>query len=139
VDFAALRRALEPILVTPHLGTHVALAEVCERLGMGPPGAEGSKRDRMRASFDAVDDLDLPKVAECYLGSEFCRYPTIRNQIQELLWADDRGPPIPKRYRHELAEALSPNDLFIHPRKFDELLDRLFVLDNGPLARIIHG
>lgn len=51
--------------------------------------------------------------------------PAVRNEIQDLLWAGA------KRVRREVARALANEDLFIDPKRFDEMLDDLWVLDRG--------
>ncbi|WP_137963133.1 AbiJ-related protein, partial [Klebsiella variicola] len=53
--------------------------------------------------------------------------PSIRNNIQDLLWADEPIIDIPKRHRRELAEALQPFELFGHWENFKRLLNDLFV------------
>src|SRR5690606_36484344 len=52
-----------------------------------------------------------------------------RNQIQDILWSVTACPHIPKRYRRELTRTLGTEDLYGDARKFDNLLERLWVLD----------
>ena len=54
---------------------------------------------------------------------------TTRNQIQDILWSDSPPPPIPKRYRREVAHRLNREELYGDARKFDDLLERLWILD----------
>jgi hypothetical protein len=83
----------------------------------------------MRASFAALADKDLPKVAINLL--EFHPpTPSHRNQIQDLIWADLPTPSIPKRYRRELARSIAVDDLYLDAKRFDNLLERLWVI--GP-------
>jgi hypothetical protein len=86
----------------------------------------------MQASFDAVADEDLPAIAERLLE----RHPLValeRNVIEDVLWADAPVPDIPKRYRREVAQAIG-HDTHLDPDGFDQLLERLWVLDTplGP-------
>jgi hypothetical protein len=63
-----LREILRGPVVDLHSrGTHAALPGICERLGLPSPNTEGSKRERMRASYDAADDSALPMIAEKFL------------------------------------------------------------------------
>ena len=103
MDLARLRQILGPFIeALKDLETHERLGSLCERLGLPNPDGVGSKRDRMRSSFTALADDDLPKVAINLL--EFHPpNPSDRNQIQDLIWADLPAPSIPKRYRRELA------------------------------------
>jgi hypothetical protein len=122
-----LRETLAPlVLALKDSGTHERLPAMCAELGLPTPG-EGSKRERMEASFNALQDVDLPEVAQRLL----VRHPpsqTRRNEIQDLLWADSPGPEIPKKYRREIARALEIEDLYIDAARFAELLDNLWVL-----------
>jgi hypothetical protein len=87
------------------------LPTLCEKLGLPAPATDGSKRERMTSSFDAAADADLPAVARKLL----VRHPpntTTRNQIQDVLWSDSACPPIPKRYRREVARRLNNEELY---------------------------
>lgn len=84
MDYAQLRTLLEPLIAgLKDAGTHSELPALCEKLGLPTPAAEGSKRERMASSFEAVADTDLPVVARKLL----VRHPpnaTTRNQIQDI-------------------------------------------------------
>ena len=129
MDYAQLRNLLEPLVTgLKDAGTHTMLPTLCEELGLPAPGADGSKRERMTASFNSLADTDLPAVARKLL----IRHPpsaTTRNQIQDILWSDSACPPIPKRYRREVARSLNREELYGDARRFDELLERLWILD----------
>lgn len=81
MDYAQLRSLLEPLITgLKDAGTHTMLPALCEELGLPAPTADGSKRERMVSSFEAVGDADLPAVARKLL----VRHPpnaTTRNQI----------------------------------------------------------
>ena len=129
MDYVQLRNLLEPLVLgLKDAGTHTMLPTLCEELGLPAPGADGSKRERMTASFNSLADTDLPAVARKLL----IRHPpsaTTRNQIQDILWSDSACPPIPKRYRREVARSLNREELYGDARRFDELLERLWILD----------
>ncbi|WP_367304032.1 hypothetical protein [Burkholderia multivorans] len=117
---------------------HTMLPTLCEEFGLPMPATDGSKRDRMIASFDATADADLPAVARKLL----VRYPpdaTTRNQIQDILWSDSRCPPIPKRYRREIARRLNSEELYWDARRFDDLLERLWILDADDWLNLLGG
>lgn len=132
MDLVGLRNILEPLIVgLKDAGTHTMLPDFCEELGLSAPDGDGSKRERMEASFNAVANEELPAVAQRFLA---WRRPgaVTRNRIQELLWVDSACPEIPKRIRREVARAMESVGLYGDARRFDELLDRLWVLDTDP-------
>ena len=139
MDYAQLRNLLEPLVLgLKDAGTHTMLPTLCEELGLPAPAADGSKRERMTASFDAVADTDLPAVARKLL----VRHPpnaTTRNQIQDILWSHSACPPIPKRYRREVARRLNREELYGDARRFDELLERLWILDADDWMHLLGG
>ncbi|WP_159275762.1 AbiJ-related protein [Variovorax boronicumulans] len=134
MDLALLRHMLAPLVeALKDAGTHAELPSLCEGLGLPHPDSEGSKRERMIASFNALADADLPNTAQRFLK----RHPpsaATRNVIQDILWADSACPEIPKRFRREVAQAVDIEDLFGDARQFDALLDQLWILDTDPWA-----
>jgi very-short-patch-repair endonuclease len=92
----------------------------------------------MEASYAALPDAELPRVAECFLRL-FPPSAALRNELQDLLWADVPGPEIPKRFRRELAQALAPEDLYLDPERFDKLLERLWIIDDDLFAIFLSG
>lgn len=134
MELARLKSVLRPLVVAlKDAGTHTELPTICERLGLPSTEVSGSKRERLLASFESVLDNDVPKVAQRLLEYHPPDAAT-RNQIQELLWSDFSVPEVPKRYRRDLARSFSTTDLFINARGFDALLDKLWILDDDPLA-----
>ncbi|WP_258397471.1 AbiJ-related protein [Paraburkholderia unamae] len=118
--------------------THTMLPALCEELGLPAPAVEGSKRERVTASFNALANADLPAVARKLL----LRHPpeaATRNQIQDVLWNDRSFPPIPKRYRREVARRLNSEELYGDARGFDELLERLWILDTDGWMALFNG
>ena len=129
MDYAQLRTLLEPLIAgLKDAGGHAGLPALCEELGLPAPAAEGSKRERMASSFEAAADTDLPSIALKLLE----RHPpdaTMRNQLQDILWSDSACPLIPKRYRREVARRLNSEELYEDARRFDDLLEQLWILD----------
>jgi very-short-patch-repair endonuclease len=133
MDLVQLRNLLQPLVINlKDVGTHNELPNICENLGLPPPGLEGSKRDRITASFEALSATDLPDVAKRFL--QF-RPPLAvkRNEIQDALWAD-AAVDIPKKFRRDLARALASEELYIDAQQFDNLLDSLWILDDDLLG-----
>ena len=129
-----LRDVLRPyILALKDAGTHEVLPALCEQIGLPVPDREGSKRERISASFDALPDTDLPRVVERFLALHPPQ-PEVRNEIQDLLWAEMASPEILKKFRREVARALDVDDLYLDAQRFGDLLDRLWVLDDDPFA-----
>lgn len=127
MNLQRLREKLAPLIAAlKDSGTHEMLPTICANLGLPIPG-EGSKRERLAASLDALPDSDLPEVAQ-HLLLRYPPSPKTRNEIQDLLWANSAVPEIPKRYRREIARALAIEDLYLDSAKFNELLDSLWVL-----------
>jgi hypothetical protein len=62
-----------------------------------------------------------------------------RNALQDLLWAGENTPEIPKRARRELARDLDFDDLVYDSARFNALLDRCWVLDDDPFSAIFDG
>ncbi len=139
MDFVQLRNLLEPLVIDlKDAGTHAVLPAFCEELGLPVPPRDGSKRERMTASFNALTDAELPTVAHNLLirGTP---NSTIRNQIQDILWGDSEYPTIPKRHRREVARRLNAEELYMDARKFDELLERLWILDHHDWVELFSG
>jgi len=139
MDYARLRDLLEPIVMgLKDAGTHSMLPTICEQLGLPVPDIEGSKYERMAASFGAAADTDLPSIARKVLEHRPPSAAT-RNQIQDILWSDSAYPPIPKRQRREVARSLNNEALYGDARRFDELLERLWILDADDWMRSYGG
>jgi hypothetical protein len=139
VEFSRLRELLHgPIVGLSNRGTHDELPSICETLGLPIPSFTGTKRQWMDASYASLPDAELPRVAECFLRF-FPPSAALRNVLQDLLWADSPGPEIPKRFRREIAQGLTPEDLYLHQGRFDELLDRLWIIDDNSFAAFLSG
>ena len=115
---------------------NIMLPSICENLGLPSPDPEGSKRERMISSINALPDASLPHVAKRFLNL-YPPSPVTRNAIQEILWADSAYPEIPKRFRREVARAVDIEELFADAQHFDALLESLWILDTDPWAGIL--
>lgn len=133
MDIPSLRNILRPLVTgLNNFCTHETLPDTCQALGIPEPDLVGTKAERLASAFETITDTQLPVVAQCYLQ----RHPPdtcTRNTIEDILWADSPSPAVPKRFRHEVARALSPEDLYVNASKFDALLERLWILDSGAL------
>lgn len=129
MNYKELRNRLSPLVAAlKDAGTHTELPVLCEELGLPSLPTDGSKRQRISTSFDLVSDRDLPAVAwkllELHPPSA-----THRNQIQDIMWSDGSYPSITKRSRREVARRLNSFELYGDAQRFDQLLERLWVLD----------
>jgi AbiJ N-terminal domain 3 len=138
-DLGRLRELLQPIVMRLASYTHKELAGEVIRVGLPEPPGEsfGSKADRVRESLASVSDADLPAVAEQILMSHLSVDPTTRNAIQDIIWAGQSTVEIPKRTRREIARSLDLADLVYDSTRFMDLLDSLWVLDNGDLFSVV--
>lgn len=133
-DLVALRELLGVVISSiDDLNTHKTLGSACELLGLPTPPDEGTKHERVSKSFAALPDTHLPRVAEKILIHQAPDAKT-RNAIQDVLWAGEDPLQIPKRTRREIARDLDLADLVHRADRFRALLDRLWVLDDDPLA-----
>ncbi|GHD76246.1 hypothetical protein GCM10010317_092300 [Streptomyces mirabilis] len=57
-----------------------------------------------------------------------------RYQPEDLLWAEDAPPEIPKKARRELARALNLSELTQHHDRFMRLLDRFWIAAESDLS-----
>lgn len=134
MDYAALRRLLESVVVAKGATSHKDLPNWCRNLGMPPPSEEGSVTQRLRSSFSAVADKDLPLLAQrCIDQHRFLE--SGRYAIQDLMWADDREPAVLKRVRREIARSLG-RDIYGEggASHFDALVASLFKVEGDLTA-----
>jgi hypothetical protein len=126
VDVSALRKLLYARLVS---GTHKDITERFADLGLAEFAGveEKSKANRVREVLENSPDDALAAAAERLLAAKGIG-AGLRNQIQDALWAD-RGPVIWERTRRNLAADLDIEDLVVDSDRFENLLDRWWVLD----------
>jgi very-short-patch-repair endonuclease len=130
VDIAALRGVLRPFVGgLKDSCTNALMPEYCQQLGLPSPPDGGDKRGRLHAAFDALRDDDVPEFATGLLSRRMLG-PHLRNEVQDLLWADALLIEMPKRSRRELARALQRLELFQHWGNFAQLLKDVFVIEH---------
>ncbi|MGQ5761981.1 AbiJ-related protein [Serratia sp. IR-2025] len=137
MNILALKELLRPVVGS--LKDHCVdtkIPEFCCSLGLPIPEEGGSKRERMLAAFDALNDSDIPKFAQTLLERRILNI-AVRNQTQDLLWDDEPEIEIPKRYRRELARALQPFELFHHWDHFKFLLQEIFIIPDDLSALLL--
>lgn len=133
MELTQLRNLLRPHIVgLKDRATHETIPQMCKELGIPVAECDGSKRARMEVSFDSVPEHDLPKVAARFLDL-FPPSANSRNEIQDLLWTDVTIE-IPRKSRRDIARALQNEDFYLDAKGFDELLDRLWILDTDILG-----
>ena len=141
MDLVALRQLAGGVLDDfAQLWRHEDISAECQRLGLPEPPPEGecSKRVRVSRSLAALDDADLPAVAERIVTGTMplSSGPVARFAIEDVLWAGRGAPEIPKRIRREIARDLG-RDLDVLTREADQfmaLLESLWVLNNSPFG-----
>ncbi len=131
MDYAQLRKQLRQVVgdLREH-GKNPELPSICQKIGLPNPDEGGSKRDRLHSSFDQVSDHELPKVAALLL-EYYCPVAVVRNQVQDLIWADSETPTIEKNVRRAIANAFDTRcegDLYANATNFSALLKSLFVI-----------
>lgn len=132
MNLQRLRESLCPqILRLKDSVTHDMLPSLCTKLGLHAP-AEGSKRERLEASFASLPDSHLHDVAQRLL-QHYPPSPKARNEIQDLLWVGSCAPEISKKCRRQIARALEVEELYLDGTRFNELLERLWILDDDEL------
>lgn len=128
MDVASLRALLRPaVILLGGIPSHAKIPDFCREIGLAVPAEGGSKRERMEAAFDDLDDKAIPRLALTLLNQERLD-SSVRNQVQELIWAVETPIEVSKRHRRELARALQPLPLFRHWGNFERLVRELFVV-----------
>ncbi|MER5757246.1 hypothetical protein [Streptomyces sp. NPDC002088] len=135
-DRSALRTLVGEVVAGLGSLTHRELNPAFEHLGMPPvPDDAGSKRDRIELSLSQVPHAELPQVTRRILEQSPAHVsPSIRYQLEDLLWAQDAPPGIPKKARRELARALDLSELTQHHDRFMRLLDRFWIAAESDLS-----
>ncbi|MEU9631598.1 hypothetical protein AB0D89_33065 [Streptomyces luteogriseus] len=132
-DRSALRKLVDEVVAGLGSLTHRELNPAFQQLGMPPvPDDAGSKRERIELSLGQVPEAELPQVAQRILErSPVHVSPSRRYQLEDLLWAEDAPPEIPKKARRELARALDLSELAQHHDRFLRLLDRFWIAEDS--------
>jgi hypothetical protein len=108
------------------------------RLAGASPEGEYSKRVRVSRSLAALADANIPAVAERIVTGTMplSSGPAARFAIEDVLWAGQGAPEIPKRIRSEIARDLD-RDLDVLTRKADRfmaLLESLWAVNDSQLG-----
>lgn len=136
MDLVNLRTHVLSLVYEEGIGsTHAMIPVICEELGIASPEEGQSKKERMSACVNAIQDEALSSIAERLL-TKFSLRPADRNAVQDALWTNAGYPEITKRTRREIANILAPDDLYIEARRFDRLLGNLWVLSNDPFGAL---
>lgn len=139
MNITALRKLLRPVVGSlKDRCTGTNMPDFCERLGLQVPPEGDSKRERMYASIDALDDQSIPVCARNLIDSGFLN-PNVRNQVQDFLWEDEPEIVVSKRHRRELARALQTLDLFQHWENFSQLLKDIFIIPDDVVSLIFNS
>lgn len=134
MDLESLRKHVSELVFRIGVGgSHTTMAASCEKLGLPTPDPMGSKRERMEACVAAIENHQLADVAHRLLA-QFSLSASERNGLQDALWTNEGFPEITKRVRREVARAVPIEDLFSDGRRFLNLLDALWVLNDDPLV-----
>ncbi|MEV6926155.1 hypothetical protein AB0M46_16890 [Dactylosporangium sp. NPDC051485] len=113
--------------------THAKLDEDLVGAGLPPSAGGETKAQRGESSAAAVTDERLWEVAVGLVERNTGLHMIDRMTVQDLVWADEHPPPIPKRTRRDLARALPGWILVNHAQRFHTLLATLFDLGRGDL------
>lgn len=113
--------------------THARLDEDLIAVGLPPSTGGETKAQRGESSAAAVPDERLREVAVSLVERNAGLHMIDRMAVQELMWADEYPPPIPKRTRRDIARILPGGFLSDHAQRFHTLLATLFDLGRGDL------
>lgn len=128
MNIQALRMLLRPFVGDLKDNcTNNSIPELCINLGLPVPAEGGDKRGRLHLAFDTLNDEALPSFAENLLNKRLL-VPKLRNQVQDILWANIPSLEISKRGRREIARALQSHELFQHWKNFSQLIEDLFII-----------
>lgn len=135
------RTLVEQLVLGLATHRHKDLAAVCTQLGLPEPPPEGPvddtagardmwKRERLQAVFHQLEPAQHAGVLRRFLEQDIA--PVLRNQAQDLLWAQEQWPTVDERARRETAESLERGGglAIENPAGLMALLRRLFILED---------
>ena len=130
MDLVHLRTVLRPhVLSLSNVNRHVDLPSVCQNLGLPFPDSGVSKRDKRspKRSTHCRTEVSLPlRPVSC---SSIHSRPVTGTSFRTSCGPIFRRRRSPRRSVGKSC-ALNNEDLYLDGRRFDELLDRLWVLDD---------
>jgi len=105
-----------------------------EKYGLADAAPAGSRRERVRATTEALSDADCIRVARI-IADDKTLSTEQRFAAQEALWVDDPNyPRIDRRARRELAQDLLTNSLHSDGAAFIALLSELWPINDDLYA-----
>lgn len=114
----------------PHY-SDARIPELLYSLGLDDSTEYRSKKEHLQKAVDGASDSK--RVAAANRALELLSLPVHeRDQLQELVWDDGTVPPIPGRYRRELAQSLNAVELCIDRGAFEQVLSELWQIDTTP-------
>ncbi|MBI5511451.1 MAG: hypothetical protein HY903_22050 [Deltaproteobacteria bacterium] len=86
----------------------------------------------------------LPADGVAEVARRFLRYFPVSSgdriafEVEEVLWRSIPAPPIPRKFRHELARRIEGN-LYLHPEHFLHALEQLWIIDDAEPIELLLG
>ncbi len=131
VSAAKLAELIEGFILELSFYPHGDIDAIRDGLGLPEPiTGEASEEERARRLADAARGADTVTLARrvLELGPTYIEAKTLFD-IQDLLWADQGFPQIPKRTRREMVRDLDISSQVHTPRHFMALLESLWLLE----------
>lgn len=139
LDHEQLRALVRGVAVTvAHAGRHVDLPASFTRVGLPVPSGDGSKTERAERSVADVPDAALPEIARAMLAHGALDSRT-RNALQDVLWAAEPAPEIPKRTRRGIARGIDLDIFRPAYAQFKDMLNRIWDLGGDPFDGWLSG
>ena len=134
-----LREFLRPIAGDlKDYSTNAEMPNFCTAIGLPHPPEAMSKRERLEGAFDLLADEQVPAFGQRLIDMGRVAGDA-RNALQELLWTGGPWPDVSKRLRREIARTIDQVGLYRDGKRFDALLDSLFVIGGDVIAEILGG
>ncbi|MFE7369533.1 AbiJ-related protein [Streptomyces anulatus] len=131
-----LREAVDAVVWGLQPYSHRQLTELGAAHGLPMPRQDaGSKSQRLEACLAAITDDELQQVAQRLLKSpQISVRGAERFALEDAVW--ELGPVIEilGRVRRDVAQAIDLSQLIHSQDRFEQMLDRFWVLDNDPVA-----
>jgi hypothetical protein len=139
MNVSDLREFLRPIAGSfKDSSTNAEMPNFCATIGLPHPPEAMSKRERLEGAFDLLADEDIHSFGQLLVDQGRVTGEA-RNALQELLWAGRPWPEVSKRLRREIARTVHQLGLYRDGKRFDSLLDGLFVIGGDVVAEIFGG